>query len=72
MRILVKLCESGILSREGNAQVALLSDVARYRCSATPSLGMPGRISTVDKYQWKLNTPYFYMRTYVRKYIYEN
>jgi len=38
-----------------NGQVALLQDVARYRCSSHPSLGMPFKISTVDKYQGQQN-----------------
>jgi hypothetical protein len=61
-----------ILSREGNAQVALLSDVARYRCSATPSLGMPGRISTVDKYQGQVCGRAYvciYIRMYIHTYV---
>ena len=38
-----------------NGQVALLNDVARYRCSALPEIGMPHKISTVDKYQGQQN-----------------
>jgi intron-binding protein aquarius len=38
-----------------NGQVALLNDVARYRCSGLPEVGMPGKISTVDKYQGQQN-----------------
>jgi len=37
-----------------NGQVALLNDVARYRCSGN-ELGMPPKISTVDKYQGQQN-----------------
>ena len=38
-----------------NGQVALLQDVARFRCSSIPGVGMPPKISTVDKYQGQQN-----------------
>ena len=50
--------------------MALLQDVARYRCSSHPSLGMPFKISTVDKYQGQVSPPLFpCRRVYTRPYV---
>ena len=38
-----------------NGQRALLEDVFRARCEASPLFGMPAKIVTVDKYQGQQN-----------------
>ncbi|KAI0223970.1 hypothetical protein L0F63_001321 [Massospora cicadina] len=38
-----------------NGQVALIKDVLASRCANVPGLGLPGRVSTVDKYQGEQN-----------------
>ncbi|KAJ9068376.1 hypothetical protein DSO57_1029333 [Entomophthora muscae] len=38
-----------------NGQVALIKDVLAVRCANNPLLGLPGQVSTVDKYQGEQN-----------------
>jgi len=55
MRLLGYPAEKISILSTYNGQVALLNDVAKYRCSGHPALGMPMKISTVDKYQGQQN-----------------
>lgn len=55
MRVLGYPAERISLLTTYNGQTSLLRDIAQRRCAVNPLIGMPGRISTVDKYQGQQN-----------------
>ncbi|CAL2047573.1 unnamed protein product [Caenorhabditis brenneri] len=55
MRILGYPAEKISILTTYNGQAQLLRDVCQRRCESNPLIGMPGKISTVDKYQGQQN-----------------
>ncbi|CAD6193408.1 unnamed protein product [Caenorhabditis auriculariae] len=55
MRILGYPAEKISIITTYNGQAQLLRDVAERRCANNPLIGLPGKISTVDKYQGQQN-----------------
>ncbi len=51
MRVLGYPAERISLLTTYNGQASLLRDIVQRRCAQNPFIGVPGRISTVDKYQ---------------------
>ncbi|CAK5035984.1 unnamed protein product [Meloidogyne enterolobii] len=55
MRILGYPSEKISILTTYNGQASLLRDIINKRCTNNPLIGMPGKISTVDKYQGQQN-----------------
>lgn len=55
MRIIGYPAQSISIITTYNGQVSLIKDVINKRCANNPLIGMPGKISTVDKYQGQQN-----------------
>ncbi|CAK5079158.1 unnamed protein product [Meloidogyne enterolobii] len=55
MRILGYPAEKISILTTYNGQASLLRDIINKRCTNNPLIGMPGKISTVDKYQGQQN-----------------
>src|SRR5690348_14190803 len=55
MRILGYPAERISILTTYNGQASLLRDIVARRCAENPLIGVPGKISTVDKYQGQQN-----------------